>query len=145
MALKRVSFKAGAKMPELRRQVTQERVNLYAGASGDFNPIHIDPEFARAAQLGGTIAHGMLILAYLSEFMTNSFKLDWLTDGNLSVRFKVPARPGDTITVSGEITKIQPEGEFALIYCDVLCQNQRGESVIIGETKVRVKDDENSR
>jgi 3-hydroxybutyryl-CoA dehydratase len=135
---------AGVSLPRLERRVTQEHINLYASASGDFNPIHIDPEFARKTPAGGTIAHGMLILAYVSEFMTNSFEMDWLTGGNLSARFKVPARPGDIITVSGEITGIQKEDGATCIYCDVFCQNQRGEAVIIGETKVKVKNDENS-
>jgi 3-hydroxybutyryl-CoA dehydratase len=137
-------FEVGASLPRLERRVTQEHINLYAHASGDFNPIHIDPEFARKTPAGGTIAHGMLILAYVSEFMTNSFEMDWLAGGNLSARFKVPARPGDIITVSGEITRIQKEDESTFIYCDVLCQNQRGEAVVTGETKVRLKDDKNS-
>jgi acyl dehydratase len=144
MGLKPEALKVGVSLPELKRQVTQEHINLYARASGDFNPIHIDPEFARKTQLGGTIAHGMLILAYVSEFMTNNFEMDWLTDSSLNARFKTPARPGDTITVRGEIIKIQKEDGFTSIYCDLLCQNQQGESVIIGETKVGVKDDENS-
>ncbi len=129
-------------LPELKRQVTQERINLYATASGDFNPIHIDPEFARQTPLGGTIAHGMLILAYVSEFMTTNFGQDWLTSGSLSARFKAPARPGDTIAVSGKITAVQRENRFISINCDVLCQNQQSESVIICETKVRLKDED---
>ncbi|UCB43757.1 MAG: MaoC family dehydratase [Dehalococcoidales bacterium] len=130
--------------PELRRQVTQEHVNLYAEASKDFNPIHIDPEFARQAGLDGTIAHGMLILAYVSEFMTSSFGQSWLTGGNLIARFKTPARPGDTITVSGKVTGLQRGNGTLLVDCDILCQNQRDEPVIICETKVRVKTDEDS-
>jgi 3-hydroxybutyryl-CoA dehydratase len=144
MVLKFESLKVGVNLPELKRQVTQEHINLYARASSDFNPIHVDPEFARTTQLGGTIAHGMLILAYISEFMANSFDMDWLTGGSLNVRFKVPARPSDIITLRGKIIKIQKEDRFTLIYCDLLCQNQQGEATIIGEAKVRVKDDENS-
>jgi 3-hydroxybutyryl-CoA dehydratase len=144
MGLQLKGLKVSMGLPELKRQVTQEHINLYATASGDFNPIHIDPEFARQTPLGGTIAHGMLILAYISEFMTNSFGQNWLSSGSLSARFKAPARPGDTITVSGEIIKIQKEDGFTSIYCDVLCQNQQGEAIIICETKVRVEDDEDS-
>ncbi len=134
----------GMSLPELKRLVTQEHINLYAEASQDFNPIHIDSEFAKQTPLGGTIAHGMLILAYVSEFMTNIFGESWLTAGKLSTRFKVPTRPGDMITVSGKITKMQREDGFISIYCDVLCQNQRSEPVIIGETKVRMKAYEDS-
>jgi 3-hydroxybutyryl-CoA dehydratase len=144
MGLQWEGLKVSMGLPGLKRQVTQEHINLYAAASGDFNPIHIDPEFARQTPLGGTIAHGMLILAYISEFMTDTFGMDWLTSGSLNARFKAPACPGDTITVSGEIIKIQKEDGFISIYCDVLCQNQQGEAIIICETKVRVEDDEDS-
>jgi acyl dehydratase len=144
MSLKLEELSAGMSLPELKRQVTQEHINLYARASGDFNPIHIDPEFARKTQLGGTIAHGMLILAYVSEFMTSSFGQNWLSGGSLNARFKAPARPRDVITVSGKVTMVQRENGFTLIHCDVLCQNQQGEPVIICETKVRVKADEDS-
>lgn len=129
----------GMSLPELKRLVTQEHINLYAEASQDFNPIHIDPEFARQAGLDGTIAHGMLILAYISEFMTNSFGQSWLTSSKLSTRFKAPARPGDTVTVSGKITKIQKEDGLTSIYCYVSCQNQQDEAVIVGETRVNLK------
>ena len=131
----------GARLPEIKRSVTQENINLYAQASRDFNPIHIDEEFARKTPLGGTIAHGMLILAYLSQMMTSAFKRNWLTTGKLNVRFRGPARPGDTITVSGKVRQTEEKDGENLITCDVLCQNQKGESIITGETRVRVKDE----
>jgi len=138
--LKLNELSTGMRLPELKKTVTQQHINLYAEASGDFNPIHIDAGFARQTPLGGTVAHGMLILSYISEFMTGHFGQSWLTSGQLSTRFKNPTRPGDTITVSGEITEVQREdASTAIIRCDFLCQNQRKEAVIIGETKVRVK------
>lgn len=140
MALKVEGLGVGTSLPELKRRVTQAHINLYANASGDFNPIHLDPEFARQTPAGGTIAHGMLILAYVSEFMTGSFGESWLTGGSLSARFKAPARPGDTITVSGSVTAVERGEGLTTIACDVLCRNQQGEPVIIGETKVKVRD-----
>jgi 3-hydroxybutyryl-CoA dehydratase len=114
-------------------------INLYAEASQDFNPIHIDEDFAKKTPLGGTIAHGMLILAYISQMMSTAFGRSWLAGGKLNVRFKTPARPGDTIAVSGTISSInQSEGQ-TLIHCDVLCRNQNGEPVITGETSLRVE------
>jgi acyl dehydratase len=134
----------GTSLSESKRQATQKHINLYAEASKDFNPIHLDPEFARQAGLDGTIAHGMLILAYLSEFMTDNFGRAWFTGGSLTARFKAPARPDDTITISGKVTGVQRENGSVLVDCDVLCQNQRDEPVIICETKVRVNTDEDS-
>lgn len=132
-------LKEGMNLPEIKRNVIQENINLYAEASRDFNPIHIDEEFARKTPLGGTIAHGMLILAYVSQMLTVTFGLSWLKAGKLNVRFKVPARPGDTVTVSGKVRKVTGSGEQTLFDCELLCSNQKGEAIITGEAKVEVK------
>jgi 3-hydroxybutyryl-CoA dehydratase len=129
----------GCILPEIRKTIIQEEVNLYAKASLDFNPIHIDPEFAAKTAHGGTIAHGMLILAYVSQLMSDSFGLHWLTGGRLNVRFKAPARPGDVIKVSGKVRKIAYENGQKMISCEVLCSNQKDEVVITGEAIVRIK------
>ena len=129
----------GMNLPDIKRVITQENINLYAEASRDFNPIHIDEAFAKKTPLGGTIAHGMLILAYVSQMMSAAFGQSWLAGGKLSVRFKTPARPGDTITVSGRISRVEKSDGQTSIRCDVLCQNQNGESVITGETNLRVE------
>jgi len=138
MALTLHELTTGMSLPELNRLVTQEHVNLYAEASRDFNPIHLDPEFGKKMGLGGTVAHGMLILAYLSAYMTAHFGLGWLTAGTLNIRFKAPARPGDVISITGKITSMEPDNGFTSICCDVLCHNQNNEAVIVGETKVRM-------
>lgn len=134
----------GMNLPELNKSVTQENINLYAEASRDFNPIHIDEAFARQTALGGTIAHGMLILAYMSQLMTACFGRSWLSGGKLNVRFRAPARPGDLITVAGRVRSIERVESCTVVSCDMNCYNQSGESVITGEASVRVKDNENS-
>ena len=113
----------GMNLPEVKRVVTQQNISLYAEASQDFNPIHIDEAFAKKTALGGTIAHGMLILAYVSQMMTSAFGQRWLAGGHLNVRFKTPARPGDTITVSGNIRKLEKKDGQTTINCDILCNN----------------------
>ncbi len=128
-------------LPEIKKSIRQENINLYAEASRDFNPIHIDEEFAKKTPLGGTIAHGMLILAYVSQMMTVAFGQSWLTGGKLNIRFKAPARPGDVITVSGKIRKLDKSEGYVLVDCDILCSNQKGEAVITGEAKVEMKRD----
>jgi 3-hydroxybutyryl-CoA dehydratase len=131
----------GLVLPEIHKTIVQEDVNLYARASLDFNPIHIDAEFARKTVHGGTIAHGMLILAYVSQLMSDSFGLHWLTGGRLNVRFKAPARPGDNITIQGKIRKISNGNGLKTINCEVLCSNQKDEVVITGEATLKIKDD----
>ena len=137
-------LQAGSRLPVLKKQISQERINRYAGVSRDFNPIHIDEEFAKKTPLGGTIAHGMMVLAYLSQIMTDAFGRDWLSSGELNVRFKAPARPGDTITVSGTVRSVDKGDAHTLVDCDISCRNQSGEEVITGDAKVRLKGDENS-
>jgi 3-hydroxybutyryl-CoA dehydratase len=135
----------GMNLPELKKAVTQENINLYAEASQDFNPIHVDEDFARKTPLGGTIAHGMLILAYVSQMMTAAFGRSWLVGGKLDVRFRAPARPGDTITVSGKIRKLEKGEGQTSIHCDVFCRNQDGEAIVTGEASLRERNNENSR
>ena len=128
----------GDSLPTIVKHITQQGINLYAEASGDFNPIHIDEAFAAKTPLGGTIAHGMLILAYASEMMTKAFARSWLEGGKLSVRFKAPARPQDTITTSGRIDSIEVKDGATYIDCSLECSNQKGEVVITGGTTVKL-------
>ena len=136
-------LKEGATLPAVKKNIRQDNINLYAKASGDFNPIHIDADYARKTPLGGTVAHGMLILACVSQMMTNAFGRDWLSGGRLNVRFRAPARPGDVITVSGSIRHIEKADGHQMIDCDVLCSNQNDEPVITGDARVKVGDNEN--
>jgi len=127
----------GKPLPPVVKHITQEKINLYAEASGDFNPIHVDESFAAKTPLGGTIAHGMLILAYVSEMMTSAFGQSWFSQGKLSVRFKAPAYPGDTLTVSGKIDSIEHKDGVSYANCSLECHNQKDEVIIIGEAVVK--------
>ena len=119
----------GAELAPVVKEITQEKVNRYAQAGGDGNPLHTDPEFAARTQFGGTIAHGMLLLAYLSEMMTAAFGRAWLSGGRLKVRFKAPARPGDTVSAVGRVVR----AEGGRTVCAVECRNQRDEVLVSGE------------
>ena len=126
----------GEELPSLGKSLTQEKIDAYARASGDFNPIHVDPAFAAATPFGGTIAHGMLLLAYLSEMLTAAFGYAWLSGGRLKARFKGVARPGDTLTVRGRIERVQDEGWRVLVALE--CLNQADEVLVTGDAEVRV-------
>jgi 3-hydroxybutyryl-CoA dehydratase len=137
-----VACEAGAELPAITKQLTQEKIDRYAQASGDHNPLHTDPAFAANTQFGGTIAHGMLVLAYISELMTATFGSDWLKHGRLKVRFRGAARPGDTVTASGRIASIgaaeKERDGLRLVVCEVHCRNQDGEVLISGEASLLV-------
>ncbi len=124
-----MTLDVGTKLTPVVRGLTQEKIDRYAEASGDGNPLHTDPEFAAGTQFGGTIAHGLLVLAYLSEMMTAAFGRAWLSGGRLKVRFKAPARPGDTVSALGRVVRDE-EGRTV---CAVECRNQRGEVLVSGE------------
>jgi 3-hydroxybutyryl-CoA dehydratase len=132
-------LRSGLDLPEIQKSVLQTDINLYARASRDFNPIHIDEEFAKNTPLGGTVAHGMLILAYVSQMMTEAFGRNWLTAGKLNVRFKAPARPGDLLSIRGKVEKLSVDAGCRLVNCTILCLNQKGETVISGEAIVRIE------
>ncbi len=80
----------------------------------------------------------MLLLAYISQVMTAAFGKPWLEKGKIYARFKAPARPGDTIFISGTVTKIDTDGEENNIHCEIVCRNQNGEKLILSQTEVHI-------
>lgn len=129
------SHMVGDELTAVTRVLTQDKITRYADASGDRNPLHIDPSFAATTQFGGTIAHGMLVLAYISELMATAFGQEWYASGHLKVRFRGAARPGDTVTASGRVLHI----ENGRTSCEVECQSQNGEVLISGEASLRTQ------
>lgn len=111
--------------------VDQKQLLEYSRVSGDNNPLHLDSEFAQNTIYKKPIAQGMLILAFISEMLTNSFGLGWVTKGNIHVRFKNPVYPGDTITTEGLFKGASTDKEI-LVY-QVTCRNQSNVDVITGE------------
>ena len=114
------------------RRLTQAMLHRYAGASGDHNPIHIDEAFAKTTPMGGTIAHGMLVLSFISEMMASAFGQRWLASGSLDVRFRAPARPGDTVTARA--TVLEPRQGRLRYAVEVV--SQTGEVLISGTAEV---------
>jgi acyl dehydratase len=112
--------------------LTQTMIDAYAEASGDHNPIHIDREYAKTTPMGGTIAHGMLVLAFASDMMAAAFGRAWPESGKLDVRFRAPARPGDTITA-----RARPSAaDGSVLRYTVECVNQNDEVLISGTAEV---------
>jgi acyl dehydratase len=109
--------------------LSRTQIVMYAGASGDFNPIHHDETFATgAAGYPSVFAHGMLTMGLTGKMLT-----DWLGDGVLrsfGVRFVRQVWPGDTLTARGTVRGI---GDGGRIEIDVVTTNQRGEPVVTGE------------
>jgi acyl dehydratase len=125
----------GMEMPALiKPPVQQIQLTRYAGASGDFNPIHQDAAFARAAGMGDVFAHGMLSMGFVAQSVT-----DWLGAGTvrkIGVRFAALVRLGDVITCRGRVVAKRPpkEGDGPhLVDLELWAENQKGEKVITGK------------
>jgi acyl dehydratase len=130
------SVAVGDEMTPLARTVTQDQINAYAEASGDHNPIHVDPDFARSVGLPGTIAHGLLDLGILTEAVAR-----WAGGfehvASIACRFSKPLLPGETITCTGRVVGIEHSQGIATL--EVEAVSSRGERVLTnGRASVRL-------
>ena len=128
-------IKQGKALATIEKVVSQAKIDQYAKATGDFNPIHIDQAFAKTTQFGGTIAHGMLVAAYISELMFTVFGSDWSNGGSMKIRFRAPVRPNDKIKVCAIVDAIEPFGKSEEITCSVNVSRENGEIALSGRTK----------
>jgi acyl dehydratase len=111
--------------------VTRATLALYAEASGDPNPIHIDVAFAHAAGMPDVLAHGMLLMAWLGRLLTN-----WAPQRDLrefGVRFSAMTHVGERITCAGRVVdKKERDGE-RLVKIEVKSTNDAGELKVVGD------------
>jgi acyl dehydratase len=128
-------------MPALVKEpIKQIQLTRYAGASGDFNPIHQDAAFAKAAGMGDVFAHGMLSMGFVAQSVT-----DWLGVGSVQkvgVRFAALVRLGDVITCRGKVVAKRPAKEagrgHSLVDLELWAENQKGEKVVTGKATAAV-------
>ncbi|MEX2448407.1 MAG: MaoC/PaaZ C-terminal domain-containing protein [Solirubrobacterales bacterium] len=97
----------GERIAELRVTPDKYLPHRYAGASGDFNPIHIDPEFAKAVGLPNTILHGLYMMGLTARAATEAAGGDPGSLKRLSVQFRGMGAPETEIVVSGEIKSVE--------------------------------------
>ncbi len=129
------SVNVGDVIPALTKdEITRTTLSLFAGASGDHNPIHIDIDFARKAGMKDVFAHGMLSMAYLAQAVTN-----WVPQTALrsyGVRFSAITHLKDRITCSGEIIEKFEENGETRVRLKLQAANQDGEVKLVGEAVV---------
>ena len=111
-------------------QVDKYLPYYYAGASGDFNPIHIDYEFAKMVGLGGIILQGLCTMAFVYRGVMDD--KDPSKIKKLKVRFRSPVRPNDKLAIKGKVTSIEQN----LSTINLFAENQKGEQVITNATVV---------
>ncbi|MCI0798243.1 MAG: MaoC family dehydratase N-terminal domain-containing protein [Chloroflexi bacterium] len=127
-------------LPVITRTITQSQLNDYSQASGDDNPLHLDPAFAASTQFGGIIAHGMLTLAFVGEMMVAAYGRSWLETGLLNAKFRGAAHLGDRLETWGQVAREEARPNGRSVECSVNVRNSRsGEEIINGAAAVLIK------
>jgi len=123
-------FKIGSETPMLVKNPI-EKIHLvkYAGASGDFNPFHTDPDIGKAIGLG-QIAQGMLIMRFVGQTITDGVSLKYLK--KLSVRFSCVTKLGDIVSITGKVCEKTVGSGSTKIQYDLLAKNQNNELLLNG-------------
>lgn len=128
----------GDEMPALTKEPVNEiQLVKYAGASGDFNPLHYMDSFGKAAGQGGVIAHGMLIMGFIGQAIT-----DWIPNRSLkrfNVRFASVTRPGEAITVTGKVADKKMEEGRKIIFCTVSAADEKGQVKATGTFEAEIE------
>jgi len=124
--------------PFVKPPITQEQLRRYAEASGDYNPIHLDEQAAQKVGLNGVIAHGMLSMAFLGQFVNQQIAgIPGARIELLKVRFHNMVHLGDTLTCQGKVnTRTTHEDLSQSIAIECWAQNQKGDKVTTGEAVV---------
>ena len=117
--------------------LTRTQLVQYAGASGDYNPLHTDEVFAtKVAGYPTVFAHGMLTMGITGRLLT-----DWLGPANLTAygaRFVAQVWPGDTLTATATVDALRDEDGQRYADLSIVTKNQRGENVLTGTATARV-------
>jgi len=125
----------GAEIPALELPpITRTTLALFAGASGDHNPVHIDIDFAKKAGMPDVFAHGMLSMAYLGRMLT-----DWQPQARLrkfNNRFSSITHLEDVITCQGRVVEIIEQDGESLARCEIKASKATGEQTLVGEALV---------
>ena len=139
MPLKASQLKVGdTHSAKLVEDLKRTQIVQYAGASGDYNPLHTDEVFTtKVAGYPSVFAHGMLTMGATGKLLT-----DYVGDGMLTeygVRFTYQVWPGDTLTATATVTGIRNEGGVDLVDLEVSTKNQDGIEVIKGTATARLE------
>jgi acyl dehydratase len=124
----------GDAIPELKVTPDKYLTHRYAGASGDFNPIHIDPEFAKAVGLPGTILHGLYMMGLVARANAGLAGGDPRALKRLSVQFRGMGAPETEIVVSGTIKSV--DGDTVVV--DTVAAQGENQTIRNAEAEVQL-------
>lgn len=116
------------------KTITETDVYLFAGITGDFNPAHINAQYAANTQFKERIAHGMLSASMISTILGTSLPGKGTIYLGQQVKFLSPVRLGDTITATVKVKELVKEKNRVILH--TFCANQEGDLVVDGEATV---------
>jgi len=115
---------------QISKTITEGDIELFARATGDFNPVHLDAAYAEKTMFKGRIAHGLLSVGFFSAILGNILPGHGTIYLSQEVKFLAPVRIGDTITAKVELLELIPERNRAKFRTS--CTNQDGRLVVDG-------------
>jgi len=115
---------------QISKTVTEADIELFARATGDFNPVHLDQAYAEKTPFKGRIAHGALSIGLFSNILGNILPGHGSIYLSHEIKFLAPVRIGDTITATVEVIELIPEKNRAKFR--TICVNQEGKIVVDG-------------
>lgn len=120
------------------KTITEHDVYTFAGVSGDFNPVHVNEEFAKKTPFKGRIAHGMLGASFISTVLGTLLPGIGTIYLGQELRFTRPIRIGDTVTATAEVAEMRDDKKIVTL--KTIVTNQNGEKVIDGKATVMVSE-----
>lgn len=125
------------------RTITETDFMMYAGLSGDYNPIHVDKEYAKKTFFKERISHGLLTASFLSRLLGMHLPGPGSVYVSQTLHFEKPVYIGDTITAKAEV--IDLENSKRLLTLATTCENQHGDIVLQGEGLMKLPKKEEQR
>ena len=120
--------------PLIQKPISRSTLALFAGASGDHNPIHVDIDFAKSVGLDDVFAHGMLGMAYLGRFLT--LFTDQKNLRSYSVRFSSITQVGAELKCSGKVTEIFEEKDDKFLKLELSATDQNNDVKLMGDAVI---------
>ena len=128
------------KIKSIKKLISEKMVRDYAEVSGDFNPIHLDENYAKKTEFKNKIVHGMLLISNITEIMFKNFGNSWSKKGTLKIKFRNPLPVNSNLETNLKIKKFDKNKDGTLYTCEVMCNDHDGNILISGIASVLVEE-----
>ena len=128
------------KIKSIKKLISEKMVRDYAEVSGDFNPIHLDENYAKKTEFKNKIVHGMLLISNITEIMFKNFGNSWNKNGTLKIKFRNPLPVNSNLETNLKIKKFDNNKDGTLYTCEVMCNDHDDNILISGIASVLVEE-----